>query len=73
MFTNTLHIDAGAFGAGTGWEIKPEGICRDELCATVRDSPTPQRDGTAGPELDLAGFARLIGQPLAHQAEPDVW
>jgi hypothetical protein len=66
-------LPAAARQAATGWEIKPEGICRDEICVTVKNRPALVRSGPAGQELDLAGFAHLIGQPYARESTPDVW
>jgi peroxiredoxin len=66
-------LPAAALQAATGWEIKPEGICRDEICVTVKNRPALVRSGPAGQELDLAGFAHLIGQPYARESTPDVW
>ncbi len=68
-----LWLSAAALQAATGWEIKPEGICRDEICITLNDRPSLLRQGPRGPELDLAGLAQLIGQPFAREDTPDVW
>lgn len=35
MILDTLDIDADAFRAGTGWEIKPEGACKGEVCVPL--------------------------------------
>lgn len=37
MITDTLDISAEAFHAGTGWEIKPEGACKGEVCVPLPD------------------------------------
>jgi hypothetical protein len=44
----------------TGWEHKPEGLCRDGLCVPLRD-PSAQRDG----RLDLALVAAALQRPVA--------
>jgi hypothetical protein len=50
-----------ALAAGLGWELKPEGLCRGEVCVPVRD-----RSALLGPEgVDLAALARLLDRPLA--------
>jgi hypothetical protein len=45
-----------------GWEPKPEGLCRGELCV-----PFALEDG----RVDLASFAERVGAPVA--CEGDVW
>jgi hypothetical protein len=45
-----------------GWTLKPEGMCRDDLC--VR---TPVRDG----RVDLAAFWSSLGRPVVR--EGDTW
>ena len=61
-------IEAGAARVPTeavarelGWELKPEGLCRDEICVPARDEPTLATE--AG--LDLAALARALDRPLA--------
>ena len=51
-----------------GWELKPEGLCKDALCVPVRNAPelaTP--DG-----IDIAALARVLGRPLALDADERV-
>lgn len=76
MFTliddGTVHevdatIDAGrvllapsALGA-LGWELHPEGLCREGLCIPVpADAALETSDG-----VDLAALARVLDRPLA--------
>ena len=37
MITSTLNMPAEEFAAGTGWEIKPEGACKGEVCVPLPD------------------------------------
>ena len=56
--TPTLHVEPAAIG----WEAKPEGLCRGEVCV-----PFPLEDG----RVDLEAFAARLAQPVAR--EGDVW
>lgn len=49
--------------AATGWERKPQGMCRDELCVPLRDGAGHTED-----RVDLAAFAAALGRPLALDA-----
>jgi len=51
----------------TGWTLKPEGMCRDELCVPLADSM--QRDG----RIDVAGFWRHLGRPVVHDRAGEAW
>lgn len=64
---NDLWLRGADLERVTGWELKPEGACRDHLCVPLL--------GTAlhtGASFNLSGFARLLGQPELSEAEPDV-
>lgn len=37
MITDTLDVSTADFHAGTGWEIKPEGACKGEVCVPLPD------------------------------------
>ena len=44
-----------------GWELKPEGLCKDERCVPVPPATRLVRQGG----IDLATLAGLLGRPLA--------
>ena len=60
--TNGLHVTAAEAFLVTGWTLKPEGMCLDDLCV-----PMPNTGG----RIDLAGFWQKLGSPVA--SEGDVW
>jgi hypothetical protein len=57
-------VPADALAGALGWELKPQGFCKDDLCYPV---PPSSRAVTAD-GVDLARFAELIGRPLALDA-----
>lgn len=73
--TDNLWLNLPELGAATGWELKPEGVCKDEICIPV---PTARRELLLRDEphatmFNLSEFARLIRQPLAHDEKLGVW
>ena len=44
----------------TGWSLKPEGLCRDQVCVPVRNVQALIKDD----QVDLAEFARLVQQNI---------
>ena len=51
----------------SGWTLKPEGMCRDELCV-----PLPA-DARRGGRIDLAAFWQTFGNPVLSDRSGDVW
>jgi hypothetical protein len=66
-----LWIPLSELKSVSGWELKPEGVCKDEVCVPVPDSRRQAliRDG----QLNLTEFARLIEQPVDHDVNNTVW
>jgi hypothetical protein len=51
----------------TGWTLKPEGMCRDELCVPLTGDAI--RDGS----VDLAAFWRALGHPVVSDKSGSAW
>jgi hypothetical protein len=51
----------------TGWELKPEGLCKHERCV-----PLPAAAATDG-RLDVRVVADRLGMPLVHDERHGVW
>lgn len=62
-----LVVDPRAVTAATGWELKPEGLCRGDVCVPVRDRPVTVEGG-----IDLAVFADAVGDVLAADVDEGV-
>lgn len=63
MITESLQVDAQEFAAATGWEIKPEGACKAEVCVPL--------GGTGG--FDLAATAQRLGMAVVHDSDAGLW
>jgi hypothetical protein len=57
------RLDAGVaeLAAGTGWEVKPEGACKDDRCV-----PLPEQARTDDGRVDVAAFAERLSMALVH-------
>jgi hypothetical protein len=51
----------------TGWTLKPEGMCRAELCVPMPAS------AVKGGEVDVAAFWTKLGGPVVAGEAGDVW
>lgn len=60
MIVDQVDIGADEFEAASGWEIKPEGACRGEVCVPLGDGG-----------FDLLAVAERLG--MAVVSEPGVW
>lgn len=68
MILQTLDGASVADVAGrTGWDAKPQGLCRGEVCVPAPGSL--RDDGT----VDIEIMAQRLGMPLMHDAEHGVW
>jgi hypothetical protein len=52
-------IDVARFEARTGWEIKPEGACKGDVCV-----PLGANARTASGQLDVREVAPRLGMPV---------
>jgi hypothetical protein len=57
------HVDPADFATRTGWDPKPQGLCRGEVCVPAPGSLLD--DGT----VDVRVAASRLGMPIVHDAE----
>jgi hypothetical protein len=65
MLLDTLTVDPVELQARTGWEAKPEGLCKGDRCV-----PVPA--GSTGP-LDVRMLSERLGMPLLQDEDTGVW
>ena len=63
MLVDHLDLTADEFAAGTGWEIKPEGACKADVCV-----PLGQPNG-----FDPLATAERLGMAVVHDEEAGLW
>jgi hypothetical protein len=63
-----LTVDPGAFAQRTGWDIKPQGACKAEVCV-----PLPDTAWSADGRLDVHVIADRLGMPLVEDEAHGVW
>ena len=67
MITDTRKVPVDVLTRETGWEVKPQGACRDERCV-------PLPDGTlADGRVDVELFTERLRMPLLHDEQAGLW
>ncbi len=66
-----LWIPAGEVEAATGWTMKPEGFCHEEVCVLV--PPERKADFVRDGQVNVAAFWRHMGRPALHDEAGKVW
>jgi len=67
MILERLDITPDELERQTGWELKPEGLCKDERCV-----PLPNGGATNG-LVGVRAVAERRGMPLVHDDRHDLW
>jgi hypothetical protein len=62
MLLDRLDLSPDEFHELTGWEIKPEGACKGEVCV-----PLP------GASFDLAATAERLGMAIVAEPSEQIW
>jgi hypothetical protein len=68
VITDSLHVTPDEFEAASGWAIKPEGACQDEVCV-----PLPPLERDADGRIDVRVVAEPLGMPIAHDEAHGLW
>ena len=78
----TAGVDADAAGGAlwlsgddlkrvSGWEFKPQGFCKGDVCVPVPDAR--KHEFVADGRYNLAALANLLGQPVVRDMEHHAW
>jgi hypothetical protein len=68
MLLDRLEVDPVTFTRRTGWEIRPEGACKGEVCVPL---PAAARSGDGS--LDVRVVAERLGMPMVGDEAHHLW
>jgi hypothetical protein len=68
VIVDHLPVTADEFAAGTGWEIKPEGACKADVCV-----PLASANGTDAAGFDAVAAAERLGMAVVHDPTAGLW
>jgi hypothetical protein len=70
-----LWISTADLTHATRFELKPQGVCRDQLCFPVPKARSTEfvRKDSSTTFFNLLAFAQLVSQPVAHDAKLSTW
>ncbi|HSR58787.1 MAG TPA: hypothetical protein VLL57_11385 [Candidatus Binataceae bacterium] len=70
-----LWIETSDLARRTGWELKPQGVCRGELCYPVAAEAraTLQRESDGLTWTNFTAIAEVAGLPCASDRKHRVW
>ena len=57
----TLLVEPDDLAGATGWVLKPEGLCRDNVCVPIREGHAIAVDDA----IDVRAFGAVLGRPVA--------
>jgi hypothetical protein len=70
-----LWVTLADLTRATGYEVKPQGVCRKELCFPIPSARKAEfliKKGSVT-WFNLSAFARLVKQPVAHDEPLSAW
>lgn len=70
-----LWITTADLKRATGFELKPQGVCRGELCFPLPKARQEEfvRKSSGKTWFNLVAFANLVHQPVAHDTALSAW
>lgn len=70
-----LWISTADLTRATRFELKPQGVCRDQLCFPVPKARASEfvRNDSGTTFFNLLAFAQLVNQPVAYDAALSTW
>lgn len=70
-----LWITTADLTRATRFELKPQGVCRDQLCFPVPKARASEfvRSNSSSKFFNLLAFAHLVNQPVPHDEAQSTW
>ena len=68
---DALWISAKDLERATGWTLKPEGLCRNDVCMAV--APADRERLVDGDAVCASGLWETLGRPALHDEARSVW
>jgi hypothetical protein len=65
---HTLVVGADALHDATGWELRPEGLCRGDVCVPRR----PNDHLLVDDRIDIVAFGAALRRPVALEASAGI-
>jgi hypothetical protein len=65
VILESLEVTPQALQARTGWELRPEGLCKADRCVPLPDGSSDRLDGRV--------LAERLGMALVHDPEHGLW
>jgi hypothetical protein len=67
LILDRLDLTADELERQTGWELKPEGLCKEDRCIPFSS------DTGANGHIDVRAVAERLGMPLVHDERHGLW
>ncbi len=64
-------MPAASLPEATGWELKPEGACRGDVCVPIPGDRAD--DFLRGDCFHFIALAAALGMPVVHDEAHDIW
>ena len=69
--SDQLWMSANDLQTVTGWALKPEGLCRDDVCSVV--APSDRERLVDGDAVCASGLWQALERPALHDEGHSVW
>jgi hypothetical protein len=66
-----LWMSASALRDATGWDLKPEGLCKEDTCVPLTSALLEEL--VDADTINVSGLWNELGRPLLHDAAHTTW